>query len=85
MMFDQLIQDALERIADRFGSDDGVVESVLIQAANEIRHYREYNLWQPIETAPKDGSIIIVSGGMAYWGGIKGGWISVIENRYIEW
>jgi len=25
------------------------------------------NEWQPIETAPKDGTIIIVRGGVAYW------------------
>ena len=23
--------------------------------------------WQPIETAPKDGTLIIVHGGVAYW------------------
>ena len=23
--------------------------------------------WQPIESAPKDGTVIIVSGGIAYW------------------
>jgi len=41
--------------------------------------------WQPIETAPKDGSIIIVDGGTAYWHRGYASWFSCSAQRPIDW
>ena len=49
----------------------------LISALRQMR-------WQPIETAPKDGTHILVEGGEAYWRS-GGPWFSCSAQRYIEW
>lgn len=47
------------------------------------------NKWQKIETAPKDGSTILVKGGIAYWNITDKGWYSLTAINYpgrlIEW
>ena len=52
-----LLPDALRAIARRLESDDMVESTVLCQAADELERLR--NPWQPIETAPVDGTIFI--------------------------
>jgi hypothetical protein len=48
---------------------------------------RAGNGWQPIETAPKDGTTIIVSGGIAHWH--EGAWKTLTGYEYpgrlIQW
>lgn len=41
--------------------------------------------WQPIETAPKDGTAIIVGGGTAEWNPNQYGWFSHQGQAIIEW
>ena len=56
-----LLPSALRIIGQRLESDDMVETTVLNQAADEIESLRARLEWQPIETAPKDGTPLLIA------------------------
>lgn len=47
------------------------------------------NKWQPIETAPMDGTEILVPGGIAYYRIVDSGWYTITAEKWpgkpIQW
>ncbi len=80
-----------------FAMDDCIALAALANAAPlmvaEIKRLRAELAgakaveWQPIETAPKDNSMILVHGGVAHWW--KGEWYTLTAEEYpgrpIQW
>ncbi len=65
-----LLPSALRIIGQRLESDDMVETTVLNQSADEIESLRAQLEWQPISTAPKDGTEIYAWG--VWFGEISG-------------
>ncbi len=62
-------------------------EHLVIQAWNQ--RPTPANEWMEISTAPKDGTIILVSGGIAYWREKEQAWFTLTAEAYpgrpIQW
>lgn len=85
-------EDLFHRAADeieRLRSDVSSLATTNTELATEIERLRKETRWQPIETAPKDGTIILVPGGIAYWPPLFNEWRSITAEPYpgrpIEW
>lgn len=75
-------------------SEEGLINTERLLASSDEANFLDEQLdafvenclaWQPIDTAPKDGSWIIVPGGLASWGYGCQAWVSGISGRKIEW
>lgn len=78
----------LNEVEDGYGGLSGayvVCLNVCNVQATPITWNTRADDWQPIETAPKDGSTVIVEGGTAYWHNGYAAWFSHSAQRPIEW
>lgn len=57
----------------------------IVRLAASHRPKPEPDGWQPIETAPKDGTHILVEGGEVYWHDSREGWFSCAAQSCILW
>ncbi len=66
---------------------DAVIDYLLeFEAAlAELSELRKASQWRPIESAPRDGTVIIVHGGVAYWNPAFQCWFSCMAQRPIQW
>ena len=86
----------LRTLVDRQAEDEGLwfdaataPEAYLQQELRRLHAAVEACGWQPIETAPRDGTPVLVTGGIAYWREEKSAWFTITGEEYpgrrIQW
>lgn len=86
---DEKLREAVSRLKLATSKDHWVAIDTIEAALTELMELRAANTWQPIETAPMDGTPVLVFGGIAYWRADAHAWYTITGSAYpgrvIEW
>lgn len=82
---------AMRILADEIVSEDGVANAAIREAAERLEELHA-GVWQPIETAPKDGTWVLLSGcdilygwdGDSTPGAVVGQYTELLNGRHIR-